>query len=543
MRGAPAILAALLLAACSVDVEGARCRVPGATEDCPSGQACGNDLACSERALACEAAGTRCAPGAARCTASRDGVERCSGDDGACGAWVRVEACAAGLACGTRSGAAACECAEYAGPSLWADPLGGSLAGAFPFATGASSPAACRFRRLGEALDGAASLAATSGEALTVRPAAGGSSVFGDVATGETFPLVVAANVHLMGDASGAGPTVVRAEGATTAALLQLHGWLSGVRVESVPTAPPEGGLLAATGAGIVATCGSVDRPWMADVRVDGGGTLGTGVDVNVIAGKCGAILLDVDVSGIDGPALSVAGDPAAEHRVEVRGGAFRDSAVGVRVTGGRLTLGAAVASALDPGVDPDAAVEVTGNAGEGVVLTGDATRTLDVELLGALVAENGGTGLVVDVVKPDSRLTVRGTVVYANGDASPREYGPGSPRRPAGGVLVSQGALGQLVFDANRVSSNAGDQLAFESSGAWSIATGSCALANVFGCVGAGAYAVGVAGGGTVDASYTVWPSIPWASFASPGVTAPATAYCNTVAGAPAPPASCPAP
>jgi len=548
MRGAAAIVAALLLAACSVDVDGARCRVPGATEDCPAGQACGNDLTCSARALACEGAGTRCEVGDARCAGAdgKERVERCSLEgDGACGAWIAESCAEAGLECGTRSAAAACECPAYPALALWADPTGGSLAGAVPFPTGASSPAVCRFARLGDALDAAAALAA-AGEAVVVQPfGAAGPIVFGDVATGETFPLEVAANVTLAGATETAGPTIVRAEGATTAPLVHLQGWLTGVRIESDPAVPVEGGLVAATGAGIAATCGAANRPWMADVTVDGGGSLKTGVDVDVVAGACGATLLGVEVSRIDGPALQVAGDPLAEHRVDVRHGKFSDSAVGVRVTAGKLSLGSLADPVLapEPQVVLDDAVEVTGNAGEGILLTGEASRTLDVELLGTRVAGNGGTGVVLESVSAASRLAMQGCVVFANGDTSPRPYG-GASSRTVGGVLVRQLSLTPpLSFLENRVSANAGDQLAFDSSGAWSISPGACALANVFGCVGDGDYAIGVKGGGTVDASYTVWPSIPWTGLASANVTAPSADYCDEEDGAPAPPASCPAP
>jgi hypothetical protein len=150
--------------------------------------------------------------------------------------------------------------------------------------------------------------------------------------------------------------------------------------------------------------------------------------------------------------------------------------------------------------------------------------------------------------VNTASTLAMHGCVVYANGDADPRTYG-GASQRIAGGVLISQASLAAAApwFTANRVSANAGDQLAFESSGAWSIAPGTsssaCPLASLFACVekANGSYAVGVAGGGTVDARYSVWPEIPAGTFAGSGVDA--SLYCTVTEGAPAPPATCPAP
>jgi hypothetical protein len=184
----------------------------------------------------------------------------------------------------------------------------------------------------------------------------------------------------------------------------------------------------------------------------------------------------------------------------------------------------------------------VTGNAGEGVLLAGDGGHAIDAELLGASVTANGGTGVVLDAAAASSRLELRACAVFANGDLAGRAYGGASPRT-AGGVLVRQLSLAALVLVRNRLSANAGDQLAFESSGAWSISPGACPQANLFACVAPGAYAVGVKGGGTVDASYTVWPAIPWDGLASAGVTAPSLAYCNAEDGAPALPAACPAP
>lgn len=535
-------------------MEGARCRVPGAAEDCPSGQACGNDLRCSERAAACVAAGARCAVGEALCLGetAKERVERCSGEvDPVCGAWVVEDCEAAGLECGARSGAAACECPAYAGASFQADPLLGSLAGAVPFPTGDPGGAApCRFKRLGDALIAAETAAGATGGAALVeaRGEAGAPVVFGDVATGEEFPLRVAAKVTLKGAAAPAGPTIVRAEGASTAPLVRLQGAMSGIRIESVPTAPAEGEPLAATGAGISASCGAVDAaPAIEDVSVEGGGTLAVGIDV--AGGACGASISGVEVSHVDGPALSVVSDPGVA--VTVKKSSFEESAVGIRATGGKLVLGSA--DVVEDGV------EVSGNSGEGIVLTGGPSRTLDVAILGARIPggegalgtrieENGGTGIVLDVVKSDSRLTVRGCSVFANGRDSARAYGPGTTsRRTAGGVLISQGSLVGFVFEANRLSANTADQLGFETSGAWSIAPlvpGCGPSSNLFACVVEGQTAVAIEGTGSVNASHAVWPGIPWGGYVSGAVSV--AAYCTgaeDVMLTPPAPASCPAP
>jgi hypothetical protein len=134
---------------------------------------------------------------------------------------------------------------------------------------------------------------------------------------------------------------------------------------------------------------------------------------------------------------------------------------------------------------------------------------------------------------------------VSSNGTVAPRAYGPDGSTRSVGGVLVAQGAL-PFTFLGNRLYANAGDQLAFESSASWSIAPSACGpSSNVFDpCFPPGAdpvpYAVAVAGGGKVDARFTVWPAVPIGPYASDGVTA---SYCEKdKAGVPATPA-CPPP
>ena len=71
---------AAALAACSVDVEGAKCTQVGLPANCPAGQACGTDLTCSVRAASCKP----CKVGVREC---RDGnVQVCGvGGDPACG--------------------------------------------------------------------------------------------------------------------------------------------------------------------------------------------------------------------------------------------------------------------------------------------------------------------------------------------------------------------------------------------------------------------------------------------------------------------------
>jgi hypothetical protein len=451
-------------------------------------------------------------------------IEECSEADPACGTWVQVSCADRQLVCGQRpERQAACECPPYDGAELAAG-AGGSLEkGEPPYPNGLAAPAGCRFGRLGDALAAAKAHVAEVETPATVRlhGDAGADVVFG-AATGETFPLEVPAGVTLVGASAPAGASVVRADGGSSA--LAVSGAVERLRVES------EG----AVGKGIAISCGSTGTPSLTDVTVSvvGGGTLGTGIDIDIDSGECGTALAGVEVSGAVGPALSVDANVGAP--ITVARSRFGESGTGILVTGGKVTVGSD---------DPAGAVEVSGNAGEGIVIgAGTSSGTLDVELLRVLVAGNGGTGVALDRVGEASKLAVRGCTVYANG--ATRMYGPGSPQRPAGGVFLKQGALSSFQFVANRLSANAGDQLAFETNAStWSISPGACgAASNLFACIGTGSYAVARAPGGAVDASFSVWPDpLAWSTWVSAGVSS--TAYCNGAEGAPAPPATCPSP
>jgi hypothetical protein len=521
MRPAIALVAALALAACQVGVDGAPCRTLGDAADCPPGQACGNDRRCSARAAGCVSAGTLCEIGWAACTGgaeAKERVERCTGAaDPVCGGREIDECTAQGLECGTRGPFPGCECRPaFEGTEVAADPTHGSIADAFPFPTGSASPPACRFRRLGHAIAAAGALGVS---AVRAHGEPGAPAVFGDVASGESFPLTIPAGITVRGAAAPAGPSVLRSEGADASKLVALEGELEGFGVEAS----------AATGTGVAVSCGG-ETPSLADVTVDGGGSLTRGVQ---IVGACGADLTRVEVSNVAGPALLVAAGEGAP--VTVLASTFRASSPGVEMTGGTLTLGAEG--------DGTSAVQVTENVGDGVVIRGGGT--VDVRLLGTLVSANGGTGVVLYLVDVASRLTVRGCDVLANGRTSMRGYGP-SPGRPVGGIFVYQPSLAtsSFVFEANRVWANGGDQLAFWSPGAWSIAAGSSCgpSSNLFACVAPGAYAVAIGGGGSVDARLTVWPgSFDPEQYVSAGVTGYPD-FCNTHPAAPALPA-CPAP
>jgi hypothetical protein len=504
MRAAWAIAAALLLAACRVDVEGARCTQPGSASECPDGQACGNDLKCSARAASCGA--SFCKVGATLCdTSARLGA--CGADaDPVCGSWV-VRDCGANLACVERGAAHACECVANAGTELAAGAGGSALDGA-AHPTGLASPPQCRFKRLGDAL----AAAVAHGGQTTVK-------VYGDpgaavVFIGEAFPLVVPQDVTVSGADAPAGETVIHGDAGTAGPMVSLQGTLERVHLQNVSM----------SGDGVDVSC-TAGLATLRDVIVSAQSQkFATGVKIS----GCGAAIERADVSGADLAALDIAVPAAA---VTVTASKFHASGSGVRVTSGTVFFGPDASSVID-------------NNGPGLLLTGfgGITPAVKVTLNGTTVARNDSTGIVVDGVEPGSSLEVRGCDIEANGRGSPRKYGPGNPQRTAGGVFIRQSSAIPLVFKGNRVFGNAGDQLAFESDGTWSIAAADCgADSNTFACVASGDAAVGIAtgGAGSVNASSSVWPTVVWNSWIFGNVTS--AFYCNGLAGPPPPPAQCP--
>jgi len=505
-----AIAAASLLAGCRVDVNGAPCTTPGDGSDCPDGQACGNDLRCSARALACAA--SRCEPDASSCsTTAVDTAIRCDRNvDPVCGRWVVDDCGARGLLCPI-PGSGACECPSYAGTTVVADPSRGSRhVNAPPFPTGQGDLPECRFGRLWDALW--AATAAGPGATVQIEGAAGSAVVFG-AATGEDWPLFVATNVTVLAAHVPAGRTVIQGE-ASAATLVQLLGTLDGVRVEGN----------GAKGVGVAVSCAAGGYPTLRNVAVAGGSTvdpdgiatagLAQGVTVS---GACGARLTGVQVTAVAGPALTIGPvDPAGATTVEVLGGSFGASHTGVWIRGGRVALN----------TDPESAASVvaSGNAWEGVVVGGQGERlpfsstAVEVALERVVMDGNGGTGLVfagLPLLPTQSRVRVSGCDLHANGAVRPAHYGSASARRSAGGVLVDlPDVITQFTFGGNRLWSNQGDDLAFQSNASWSISPGMCgSSSNVFACAPGdcpgGHCAVATAGTGQVWAAYNVWPDL----------------------------------
>jgi hypothetical protein len=496
----PLLLAAL--AACQVDVEGAPCR-NGYAGDCPAGQACGLDEHCSTRAASagCEL----CTPDDVRCEGTK--IQKCSAaSDPVCGAWETTTPCQDGLVCGEKSGAPSCECAEVADGVFWVDPAGGRDTSRV--ATGALEPPACRLPRLTDALANASAFVAGDGAALVRTPPGETGIVFED----ESFPLHIPTSVTVE---TSTAASIRAAPGSTATSLIELHGALSGFRIENVD---PQA-------LGIDARCVGFKPPELRDVLLEGNLKLATGI---LVSGPCGSHVEDVFVRRATGSALVV--DAAPEAVTTVLGGRFAESGVGLELRGGMLEI--------QPGA---ASTEIASNLREGLLISGG--NGLSLRAAGVNVVANGGTGLVIEAVPEAAEISLDGCTIHSNGFVAPRIYGSGSdPARSAGGMLVAQTkALAAFSFTGNVVSANAGDQVGVWSEGAWSFSGGGCGSAsNAFGCIGTGAYALYATTSATVDATFNVWSSDPPTSIVNVSRVSYSPA-CTGHAAAPAAPA-CPA-
>jgi hypothetical protein len=495
-RAALALVAAVLVAACQVRTDGAHCDASASdrTLSCPSGQACGNDGTCSARAATCAA--TRCTPGATRC-GTQGAVESCSAKaDPTCGAWI-AEACEAGLACGTRSGAPACECLPPDGAVLVVDPAGSTTPSTLPYATGRADAPGCRFARLGDALAAAAS----AKQPMTVSARIG---PFGD-ATGEAFPLDVAPGVSLEGDGSGGVSIATAAPVASSMIVLHAGATLRGVNlVNRVGSASASG---AAPTAAVALACDPTPTP--PPTATLEGVTVDTDALTRGVAVTCPASLTDVSVSGAQGPALYV-NPPDAAFETIVTGGRFGESATGVEVHGGVVRL------AGPEGASPDAflgfaapTLDITANDQHGVAVGSGTVTTLALERV--RIAGNGGTGLRVDNLASGSSLSIVRCEISGNRasvDAS--QYA--SPVRKAGGIILSQ-ANGPpaLDFRGNLVACNGADQIGFFVVGNVNLAPSACGTdSNVVRTAVTGQVAVFASDYANVSASNNYWIPVP---------------------------------
>jgi hypothetical protein len=462
MGRAPAIVAAALLGACTVEVDGAPCTAPGTTSECPGGQACGNDRRCSARALACAA--SRCTPGVGGdCLADPVGLgtgtthaRRCSEVDPVCGAWV-VDACASqGRLCGKRSGGARCECPTTTARDLTVTPAG-ALTNALPFATGAASPPGCAFRTITDALVRARELRVldpSSAVTVTVTGVAAGETYAFSGTRGERFPLVVPDNVALRSDGPAGGGTyeiLLDAASATSAAVvLESSSTLQGFTVRNVDRE-------SSTVAIDVPCAVSGTPPFVSRVIVEGRGDSGARLGIGLRALPCSVVSTDLEVRN-----AAVAGVWASSFSAS--GGAVSGNGSGIVQSGGTLILDG---------------VRVAGNAARGVEAFGSTAIVRN-----SRIVRNGDTGLVLRDLRAGTEI--RGNTVWGNGATT--NWGRSWLLRPAGGVVCAGASPPEpsgFLFSGNRIYANRGDQIIVAGPEAtiWTLGSSTCADANVSGC------------------------------------------------------------
>jgi hypothetical protein len=472
MRRLSALLCAALLGACTVDVEGAPCTVPGATTDCPGGQACGNDRRCSARALACAA--SRCTPAVGDACLDPAGLGSgtalarwCSDADPVCGSWV-VDRCAdQGLECGGRSGAARCECPPAATRALAVLP-GGAPVDAPPYATGAATPAACAFRTLTDALIRAGELRRLDPATVVTVTAGGapaGSTVTFSATAGERFVLNVGRGVVLRADPASGGTYEIVQDQPTPATAVVLY---AGATLEGFTIRNVTGG---ADHHAVFHLCAGREEPTrvsrvILDARGAGSARYGIGLHATQ---PCPLRLEDVQIRNA-GVGILWEPDPAGTAQLTVAGGAVTGgSGAGIVATGGRLLVDGA---------------RVEGNAGRGIEAAGAA-----VELRGARIVRNGDTGVALSGA---GEVRLGGNTIWANG-ATTAWGGAATPSgiaRRAGGLVLSGTPPAALEVRGNRIYGNGGDQVLFLGPGSatWNLDQPACSdaaglLANVLGC------------------------------------------------------------
>lgn len=455
MRWAFAAAAALALGGCALDFEGARCDAPGSTAECPSGQACGNDLRCSERAAQCVAAKTFClanaSPAQKRCSAAPAAIETCTSADVVCGAWVVAapqDACAANLVCSTTSGSPACVCATPVS-ELAVDPASSSSA---LTPTGAMQPPECRFKKLGDALAAAGRAVSANPTATPVVRAVGGASGttvgFGAAATGETFPLTVPRQTTLASDSttSGAAYEIVLDDGAAAAAIaLSSRATLSHFSIRNV--------LGDATARAVMLACdpASPDPVTLDSISIHGDGgahKLGYGLLVGT-----------TDTCGIVANAVSISGATVSGLHVDAASGAVASTFTGGTVT----SCGKGIY--LRKGSLKVNGTRVAQNTGFGI-RAGESTGDSALELTDAIVTSNGDTGVAV---LNNRRLIVLGTIVWGN--LATTGWTNGVTTRRAGGVVLwgnPPSSATDFQFLGNKIYANKGDQVLGLASGSW---------------------------------------------------------------------------
>ncbi len=431
-----AVAAMAALAACSVKLEGAPCTTDA---NCPDEQRCD---AATHACVTCEP-DPACASDGFAC-ADPNTMRECRTNAGTCH-YSRLISCGT-IACQGSAPAATCPCPSNPGEIL-ADAVQGSAGAPFN-PTGLSSPAQCRFKRLGDAL-----AAASSGSTVRMAgwTAAAGEVKFSGAATGESFPLQVKQGVTLSTDDATPTPAhyVIEVDQPGPArAVLQLE---DDTAASGFTVQPAGSGSASA------------------------------------------ALLVSCSIAGTNAVALS---------------GLVLDGkgSLGASAIGDGLTLSTQCGVSVQSVVVQNAA-----RAGIRVNTAGLATSPPTVSIAACFMRSNGDSGLVVDVnpsLGPLS-VSVTGNEVSLNSATTP--FTDGTATRRGGGVVLRGAVPQSFAFTGNTVHGNSFDQVLVYSSGSWNLSATACgSSSNTFTCYdvnnGGGWVGLSSLGGASVAASDDSW-------------------------------------
>ena len=308
-----------------------------------------------------------------------------------------------GLACGTDSGAPACQCPVNTTGVFYADAFNGSPAAGMPFPTGVLEPPKCRFILLTPALGRASQWAETYGSA-EVR-ATGQVNISVMRFAEPSYPLAVADDVTLTTTDSplDASHYVIDFDEPAAAAVVQLgsNAAFKGFTIQNLVSE-------ATSADGVVTSPGCADGAavTLETIRIAGEATpyhLRHGVVVaGAPAGSCDASLTDVRVSSVSQAGLLVQ-STLTTATTRVVDSVFDGSGNGLRALRGTVELDSvSVSNSADIGVQIQptggdvvvsaVAGSVTGSLREGVnvdVGTGATSASL-LALTGTVVSSNG---------------------------------------------------------------------------------------------------------------------------------------------------------
>jgi hypothetical protein len=331
--------------------------------------------------------------GATQCDATTNNVDTCTAQS-TCLVWQQSSNCVSqGLLCETTSMVSACECPVYVGTDFYADSVGGSPSGSAPYPTGAQSPAACRFKKLGDAV-GAANASGPGAQAIATGFVTGGTP---ETFSGETLPLTVdngvtltttdsplnPANYHLDFDSSTAPSAILLSGGST----------FSGFTVTNAGGNP--------AGDAVDLSCakgGTVEIDSVLLVGASPNGDITNGLNVS---GSCTVTTTELSAQNFKGAGVLVSA-AASSASTSLSGGTISANATGLQLTLGQLTLtNVAVSNSTGVGID-----DVPGGGDTVLAVTGGKVNASAQD--GIIV--NAGTGATVA-----SKVTITSTNVTGN--------------------------------------------------------------------------------------------------------------------------------